>query len=230
MILLAVDTSGPVAGVAVVQDGLVRYEAMVRNKLTHSENMMPMVEEALNRCGLSAEQLDLLGVTVGPGSFTGVRLGVTAVKALAHALGIPAVAVDALDATAQNGAFFDGAVCPIQDARAGQVYGAAYLRGEKVIGDAPVKLTDFCAQASALSEKCLFLGDGAYAYRAQITEALGERAVLAPEGLCYLRPAAVALRAWQDRDRAVDYLSLQPMYLRAQQAERQKNLRELGHE
>ena len=191
---------------------------------------MPMVEEALNRCGLSAEQLDLLGVTVGPGSFTGVRLGVTAVKALAHALGIPAVAVDALDATAQNGAFFDGAVCPIQDARAGQVYGAAYLRGEKVIGDAPVKLTDFCAQASALSEKCLFLGDGVYAYRAQITEALGERAVLAPEGLCYLRPAAVALRAWQDRDRAVDYLSLQPMYLRAPQAERQKNLRELGHE
>ena len=86
MILLAVDTSGPVAGVAVVQDGLVRYEAMVRNKLTHSENMMPMVEEALNRCGLSAEQLDLLGVTVGPGSFTGVGWGSLPQAAIASSI------------------------------------------------------------------------------------------------------------------------------------------------
>ena len=100
MIILAIDTSGPVAGVSVWCDGAIRYEAAAVNKMTHSENIMPMVEEALLRAGVTKEQLTLLAVTVGPGSFTGVRIGVTAVKALSHALGIPCVAVDALEATA----------------------------------------------------------------------------------------------------------------------------------
>ena len=96
MIILAIDTSGPVAGVSVWCDGAIRYEAAAVNKMTHSENLMPMVEEALLRAGVTKEQLTLLAVTVGPGSFTGVRIGVTAVKALSHALGISCVAVDAL--------------------------------------------------------------------------------------------------------------------------------------
>ena len=133
MILLAVDTSGPVAGVAVVQDGLVRYEAMVRNKLTHSENMMPMVEEALNRCGLSAEQLDLLGVTVGPGSFTGLRIGVSAIKGMAYALGKPCKSVSTLLAMAYNFTVTDCILCAVMDARCNQVYNSVFhISGGKV--------------------------------------------------------------------------------------------------
>ena len=102
MNVLALDTSGPVAGVAVASEGLIRYEAAVRNGLTHSVNLMPMMEEALTRSGLALKDMDLIAVTVGPGSFTGVRLGVEAAKATAHVLDIPCLGVDALEATALN--------------------------------------------------------------------------------------------------------------------------------
>ena len=110
MIILAMDTSGPVAGVAVLEEGRIRYEAMAVNKMTHSESIMPMVEEALTRTGLHKEQLTHLAVTVGPGSFTGVRIGVTAVKAMSHALGIPCVPVDALEALNASAGGFAGGV------------------------------------------------------------------------------------------------------------------------
>ena len=142
MIILAIDTSGPVAGVSVWCDGAIRYEAAAVNKMTHSENIMPMVEEALLRAGVTKEQLTLLAVTVGPGSFTGVRIGVTAVKALSHALGIPCVAVDALEATAAGLEAQDEIVCPIQDARVQQVYGAAFCNGKRLLDDCVLKLPD----------------------------------------------------------------------------------------
>ena len=129
MNILAMDTSGPVAGVAVLNDETVVYEACAVNKFTHSASIMPMVEEAFIHSGLSLEQMDRLAVVVGPGSFTGVRIGVSTVKALAHGANIACVGVDALEALAGSVPYFDGIVCPIQDARAGQVYGAAFLPG-----------------------------------------------------------------------------------------------------
>ena len=231
MIILAIDTSGPVAGVSVWCDGAIRYEAAAVNKMTHSENIMPMVEEALLRAGVTKEQLTLLAVTVGPGSFTGVRIGVTAVKALSHALGIPCVAVDALEATAAGLEAQDEIVCPIQDARAGQVYGAVF-EGKtlaRLAEDEPLKLEDYVQRAAAFGRPMLFLGDGMPVHREAIASLLGEEAFFAPAHLCYLRPAAAAYLAWNCREAAVDYLSLQPLYLRAPQAERQRNLKVQGH-
>ena len=92
MILFCLDTSGPVAGVALMEDGVIRYEAMAVNKFTHSQSILPMTEEAYQKTGLMLEQTDYFAVTVGPGSFTGVRIGVSTVKALAHAEGRPCVA------------------------------------------------------------------------------------------------------------------------------------------
>ena len=151
MIILAIDTSGPVAGVSVWCDGAIRYEAAAVNKMTHSENIMPMVEEALLRAGVTKEQLTLLAVTVGPGSFTGVRIGVTAVKALSHTLGIPCVAVDALEATAAGLKAQDEIVCPIQDARVQQVYGAAFCNGKRLLDDCVLKLPEYLDKISPLS-------------------------------------------------------------------------------
>ena len=232
MILFCMDTSGPVAGVALMEDGAVRYEAMAVNAFTHSRSILPMAEEAYTHTGLALEQTDYFAVTVGPGSFTGVRIGVSTVKALAHAAGKPCIAVDALEAMAAGVQPFPGVICPIQDARAGQVYGAAFQGGSltRLLPDAPVKLEDFLAQASALGDSLLFLGDGMPVHRARIAEILGEKARFAPSHLSYLRPASAAYLAWQGRDRAVDYRGLSPLYLRPPQAERQKNLRELGHE
>ena len=129
MNILAVDTSGPVAGVAVLRDGEIAYEGAAVNRLTHSVNLMPMIEEALGRAGLDVSEIDLYACVTGPGSFTGVRIGVSAVKGMAHGAGKPCVGVDALEALASGVCMNDMLLCPIQDARAGQVYGAAFLPG-----------------------------------------------------------------------------------------------------
>ena len=232
MILFCLDTSGPVAGVALMQDGVVRYEAMAVNAFTHSQSILPMAEEAYRHTGLDVGQTDLFAVTVGPGSFTGVRIGVSTVKALAHAEGKPCVAVDALEAMAYGVLPFDGVICPIQDARAGQVYGAAFRggTGERLLEDEPIKIEEYVEKVSSIGKKMLFLGDGMPVHRAVIAEILGERAQFAPPHLAFLRPASAAYLAWIHREQAVAYQDLHPLYLRPPQAERQKNLREMGHE
>ncbi|MEG0742991.1 MAG: tRNA (adenosine(37)-N6)-threonylcarbamoyltransferase complex dimerization subunit type 1 TsaB [Clostridia bacterium] len=226
MNLLAVDTSGPVAGVAVLKDGAVAYEGAVVNKLTHSVNLLPMVEEALGRAGLDISQIDLYAAVTGPGSFTGVRIGVSAVKGLAHGAGKPCVGVDALEALAAGVGLFGGLICPIQDARAGQVYGAAFRAGlppMRALPDMAEKLPVFLEQALAVAlphESLCFLGDGVGVYQPAIEQALGARAIFPAAHLRFLRPAAVAVLAALHAHNACDYLTLQPMYLRAPQAER----------
>ena len=98
MKLLAIDTSGPVCGVAVMKDGAIVYEASAINKMTHSVNLLPMIDTACQSAGLTIADLDRIAVVVGPGSFTGVRIGVSTVKGLAHAHNTPCVAIDALEA------------------------------------------------------------------------------------------------------------------------------------
>ena len=177
------------------------------------------------------DQTDYFAVTVGPGSFTGVRIGVSTVKAMAHASGKPCIAVDALEAMANGVRPYPGVICPIQDARAGQVYGAAFAGGtlDRLLPDEPLKLEEFLEKAATFGEKLLFLGDGMPVHRTRIAEIMVERAAFAPPHLSFLRPASAAALAWEKRDQAVDYLELKPLYLRPPQAERQKNLKERAH-
>ena len=228
MILFCLDTSGPVAGVAIIQDGAVRYEAMAVNKFTHSQSILPMTEEAFRHTGREVGETDFFAVTIGPGSFTGVRIGVSTVKGLAHAAGKPCVPVDALEAMAAGLTPFHGVICPIQDARAGQVYGAAFAGGtlERMLPDEPIKLEEYLAKVSAFGRDMLFLGDGMPVHRERIAEILGEKARFAPPHLAFLRPASAAFLAWEKREEAVEYKNLSPLYLRPPQAERQRNLRE----
>lgn len=226
MNLLAIDTSGPVAGVAVLRDGAVVYEGAAVNRLTHSVNLMPMVEEALNRSATDIAQVDAFAVVVGPGSFTGVRIGVSAVKGMAHGAGKPCIPIDALEALAAGVCLTDALICPIQDARAGQVYGAAFQGGmppRRVMEDTAAKLPEYLNKVLEKAEpgqRLCFLGDGLMPCRQAIADALGERALFAPAQASYLRPASVAALAWAYQAQAVDYLALAPRYLRAPQAER----------
>ena len=232
MKLLAIDTSGPVCGVAILTDEGVRYECAVTNKLTHSVNLLPMIDAAFAAAGLTIAEMDRLAVTVGPGSFTGVRIGVSTLKGLAHGADKPCVAVDALEAMAAGAGAFDGVVCPIQDARAGQVYGAAFRcdggRPERLMGDAPMKLEDYLAAISEHGERFLFLGDGMPVHRARISALMGDKAVFAAPQQAYLRPSAVAWLASLSEE-TVDYRSLMPLYLRAPSAERNRKLVEAAH-
>ena len=229
MNILAVDTSGPVAGIAILKDGCVAFEETVVNKLTHSANLMPMIDAALTRTGMTLRAMHRLAVVVGPGSFTGVRIGVSTVKGLSHGSGIPCVAIDALQAMAAGIPYFDGIVCPIQDARAGQVYGAAFTAGEvptRLLADAPLKLEDYVEQVKSLGARLCFLGDGMPVHRARLAELLGDQAIFASPNVSYLRPASVALLAAQPDAQELDYLTLMPLYLRAPQAERNRALQE----
>lgn len=227
MNLLAVDTSGPVAGVAVLRDGEIAYEGAAVNRLTHSVNLMPMIEEALGRAGMDVSDIDLYAAVTGPGSFTGVRIGVSAVKGMAHGAGKPCVGVDALEALAAGACMTDALICPVQDARAGQVYGAAFSAGMppvRALDNMAEKLPAFIEKALAVADgrKLCFLGDGVKTYEKIIVEILGDRAVFPPVHMRYLRPASVAALAQQHADQAVDYLTLMPVYLRAPQAERER--------
>lgn len=232
MNLLCIDTSGPVCGAAVIRDGVVAYEASAVNKLTHSVNLMPMVEEALLRSGLTVSEVDVYAAVTGPGSFTGVRIGVSTVKGLAHGAGKPCVGVDALEALAASICAADRLICPLQDARAGQVYAAAFRPGlppVRMLPDMAEKLDVFLDMALEMAgdRPLLFTGDGVKPNRAAIEARLGERAVFPPAQHSFLRPAAAAMLAWEKREQAVDYLTLMPVYLRAPQAERER-ARKLG--
>ena len=225
MRLLVIDTSGPVCGVAVMDGEKVLCEYTAQNRNTHSANLMPMTEAALASAGLALKDLDAVAAVTGPGSFTGVRIGVATAKGLAHGAGIPCIPVDALEALNCSAGWFDGVTCPIQDARAGQVYGAAFRGVERLTADEPLKLEEYLDRILPLGERFLFLGDGMPVHRDRIREILGGKAVFAPPHLNYLRPSAAGILAAQSGTRT-DYLNLQATYLRPPNAQKNNKLLE----
>lgn len=230
MKILVIDTSGPVCGTAVMDENKVYSEFTAQNRNTHSTSLMPMIEAALKAAGTEIGDLDAVAAVTGPGSFTGVRIGVATAKGLAHGAGLACIPVDALEALAVSAGEFDGIVCPIQDARAGQVYGAAFRQGERLTGDAPMKLEEYLDAAEVLGERFLFIGDGVPVHREAIGARLGDRAVFAPAFRGYLRPSAAGWYAL-NKGTETDYLGLQATYLRPPNAQKNKKLLEaMGHE
>ena len=208
-----------------MDENRVWSEFTAQNRNTHSASLMPMVEAALAAAGTEMAELDAVAAVTGPGSFTGVRIGVATAKGLAHGAGLPCMAVDALEALSASAGDFDGVVCPIQDARAGQVYCAAFRQGKRLTEDAPMKLEDFLEAISGMGERFLFTGDGVPVFRDRIREIMGDRAAFAPVQLGYLRPSAagdVALR----NGGTVDYLHLEASYLRPPNAQKNRKLME----
>ena len=231
MNILMIDTSGPACGVAIAREGRLVCDMQLVSGRTHSQRVMPMVEAALAMSDMAVSDIDVFGAVTGPGSFTGVRIGVSSVKALAHAAGKPCVGVDALHALAANIQAFDGVVCPILDARAQQVYGAMFRAGDvpqRLCGDEAMSLTAFLDRVEATDERALFLGDGVAAMRGAIEARLGGRAQFAAPQHMNLRAGsacAIAMRL-AEQGETTDYLHLLPLYLRAPQAERERADRE----
>lgn len=233
MNILMIDTSGPDCSVALSREGMLVYEARLRHERTHSQRLMTMVDAALMLCELSPADIDLFGAVVGPGSFTGVRIGVTTAKAMAQTLGKPCIGVDALEALAVNITEFDGILCPILDARAEQVYAAAFLAGfppKRIFEDEAQKLTAYLDRVESAGERALFLGDGVRSMKELIRARLGVRANFAPGPHTVLRAgcacALAAYYAQNEPKRLTDARSLMPLYLRAPQAERERLARE----
>lgn len=235
MILLALECSAVSASVALVEDDRLLAESFVNVRLTHSQTLMPMVESLLRCACMTLEQVDGFAISSGPGSFTGVRIGVAAVKGMAQALGRPCVGVSTLEAMAWQAvgslsiAPTAGTVlCPVMDARCAQVYNALFdlpQEGEA----APVRRCEDRAISIAelmeelkISKVCPYLvGDGAALCYNELKRS-GIDCRIAPEGMRYQRAYGVALAA---RGRflhgcALAAGDLQPTYLRLPQAER----------
>ncbi len=224
MIIVGIDTSGPAASCAVLRDGAVAELVAMNRGLTHSETIMPALDAAMAGAGLRCSDVDCFAAVAGPGSFTGVRIGVCAAKGLAHAWNKPVARVDALEALAMNFAHFDGLACPILDARRGQVYCAAFdMRSglpERALPDAAMELGAFL-ELLPKDRRLAFLGDGLRAHEEKIRKLLPEAAI-APANLRDLRADAACLLAAARADEWMEARALTPIYLRAPQAERER--------
>ena len=219
MNILAVDTSGNVCSAAVLQSNSVLSEMYVDNTRTHSEMLAPMVDKCLEIVGLSVRDIDLFCCAVGPGSFTGLRIGTGHIKAFAHASGKPAIGVNTLDALAQNMAGTDEIVCPLIDARRGDVYTASYRDGERMTEYRAVPLFDVLAGLAG--QKVVFLGDGAVNFADTIRHA-SPAFRIAHSGVVLQRAGSCGLCAYRMHMQGIrqSAYALEPFYLRETQAER----------
>lgn len=232
MNLLAIDASGIAGSVAYIKDGKIAGEYYICDKLTHSQTIMPMLDDMKTLLKINLDEVDAVAVTSGPGSFTGLRIGVTAAKALALALEVPIVGVPTLDVMAHGIVYTDYLICPIMDARRNQVYTALYeWKEDELIRLTEHMATDIEEYLEMLVEKekkIIFLGDGVAVYETVIKEKLGGKAVFAPS-FCSMQHASVladvATRFYEE-GKAEDPSLFVPMYLRKSQAEREKEGRE----
>lgn len=221
MNILAVDSSALTATVAVCIDGEVKGEMSFTTSLTHSETIMPMIDEVLKRTNLTINDIDLFACSEGPGSFTGLRIGIGTVKGLSYGLGKKVCGVSTLEALAHNVAFTDFLIAPIMDARRSQVYNALYRfengKLSEIAAPRALSVEELCAE---LKEKTVFVGDGVKAYKDKISALMGENALFAPPQHCLQRAASVAVAAL-DKE-AVSPEALSVVYLRKPQAERER--------
>ncbi|MGE7753011.1 tRNA (adenosine(37)-N6)-threonylcarbamoyltransferase complex dimerization subunit type 1 TsaB [Lysinibacillus fusiformis] len=182
MIWLGIETANTPLSIAVVKDGKVVAEMVQNIKLTHSAGAMPAIEEILARIDVKPNDLDAIAVSEGPGSYTGVRIGVTLAKTLAWTLQKPLVGISSLKTLAANAALYNGLICPIFDARRGNVYTAVYQGEtlEALVEDHHAHIDDLLVRLKALEQPILFVGTDVDIFWENIVQILGDHAVRAP--------------------------------------------------
>lgn len=194
--LLAIDTSSFVMGIAVTESERTLGEVTTNIKKNHSIRLMPAIEQLMKEVGVSPKELEKVIVANGPGSYTGVRIGVTTAKTLAWSLGIPVIGVSSLAVMAQAGRYFEGVISPIMDARRGQVYTGHYVSNNDVVvgneSDRLVMLTDWLDDLDKEDKQVLFVGQDVELHRSMIVERLGSKAQFAPGSAMLPRPSELA--------------------------------------
>ena len=234
MRVLAIDTASNVATAAVVEDDKLLGESILNHKKTHSQKIMPMIEELLGDLELSVNDIDLFAVANGPGSFTGLRIGVAAMKGLAHAMGKPIVGVSTLAGLAYNLPCAEHIIVPIMDARRNNVYTASYIwdEGMRELGEPEAMSIEECIDACSGFLDTIFVGDGVSVYKDYIVSRLGEHAIFAPASAMNQRASSIAMIAMEKAKNGEvdDYNSLKPFYLRKSQAERELEEKEKREE
>lgn len=226
MKVLALETSAKSVSAAVLDGGAVRASCFSCTGLTHSRTLMPMVEAMLKNAELTLDDMDAVAVAAGPGSFTGLRIGVSAAKGLAWAADKPCIGVSTLEAMAQNLAHMDALLICAMDARRNQVYNALFEAKNgaliRLTDDRAIAVSELAGELAGQTRRMLVLGDGAVLCRDGLAAA-GIACELAPEALRWQNAVGVGLAA-QHSER-VSAQQLAPVYLRMSQAERERAAR-----
>lgn len=226
--VLAVDTSAKSVSCAVVRDQRVLASAYANTGLTHSQTLMPMIQNMLQTATITIKQIDALAVNAGPGSFTGVRIGVSAVKGMAFTEGLPCVSVSTLESMAETVGVLPGTViCGVMDARCQQVYSALFSINEdgcciRLTEDTALSISDLCEQLKMLKSPIVLVGDGSELCYKAMCDAVPDLH-LASSAIRYQSAVGAALVA-ERRLAAGETMAaseLLPVYLRLPQAERE---------
>lgn len=217
MIVLGIDSSATSASAAIVKDGKLVSEVYSHTGLTHSQTLLPMINNCTEIAGITVDDIDLIAVVNGPGSFTGVRIGIATVKGIAFTNDIPCVEVSTLECMAYNVSCFDGIICSAMDARCNQVYVATF-RGDcdckvnRLTDDEAMPVNELCEKLKETGERIIFVGDGAELCYNNIKESY-DNAFLAPRHIRMQRASSAALCAGgktqkESKEIAVNYIRL----------------------
>ena len=231
MRILAFETSAKAGSVALLEGSKLLAEQYVNTGLTHSQTLLSMAQQVMETCSLTPKDVDAVAVAAGPGSFTGVRIGVAAAKGFAWGRQIPCYGVSTLEAMARQMGVFDGYVLPVMDARREQVYTALFCAKqgalERLWEDDAISLEDLKIKLKNLEKSVFLVGDGSFlCYNTLKDEIPG--LVMPPEHRMHQRSSGVGLAALAAMEAGLsgDGASLQPNYLRLSQAERERIERE----
>lgn len=232
MKVLALDSSGLVASVAVVEDGNLIAEYTMNYKKTHSQTLLPMLDEVKKMIDLDLNTVDAIAVAAGPGSFTGLRIGSATAKGLGLALDKPIIPVPTVDGLAYNLYGTDKLVCPLMDARRNQVYTGLYgfkrenndYFLETIQKQCAVDIKEIVEQINAIEREVIFLGDGVSVYEEQIKEIIAVPYSFAPASCNRQRAACVAVLGMKMYNEGICEKAAEhaPDYLRLSQAERER--------
>lgn len=227
-LILAIDSSSIVASVALVNKETVIAEYTINLKKTHSQTLLPMIDEIFKMTGIEKKELKAVAVTSGPGSFTGLRIGAATAKGMALALGIPIIDVPTLEGMAYNYNHCNKLICPIMDARRSQVYTGIYrcsdVTLENIISAGAFPISEIVDKLNELNEEVVFIGDGIPVFTDVIDETLKVKHYYAKQHQGRQRAGSVGAIAWlkYDNKKYMDSDSFAPNYFRMSQAERER--------
>jgi len=227
LLTLAFETSAKAASVALMEDGKLLGEIYQNTGLTHSQTLMVMAEDLLKQCGKTVSDLTAVAVAEGPGSFTGVRIGVAAAKGMSWGRQIPCYGVSTLEAMAVSLGIYEGHICACMDARRSQVYNALFLMDggavERVSEDRAIALADLKVDLEHIDGPVYLVGDGSLLTYKHLSGEIPSL-ILPPEHRMHQRAVGVALLAEKQQLAGVvgDGNALTPNYLRLSQAERER--------
>ena len=227
MKILSIDSSSVTASVAVVENGKILAENFINNGLTHSQTLMPMVEKTIVESGVSVKDIDLFAITHGPGSFTGVRIGIASVKGMADALNKKCIAVSTLEAIAEPLKNEDVIACAVMDARCNQVYTALFNNGKRLCDDKAVLIDELGEELKSFDKKVVFIGDGSLLCYDKLHEII-QNCDVADEKIRFVHGSSIGFVAEEkikNGEELINPENLVPFYLRLPQAERELKLK-----